>query len=64
MLKSIRNAFAVLAGGRAKELDNAAPGPARPMTGLLHQLDEKKKQRVIAYKGAEYIGGTKGKPRR
>jgi hypothetical protein len=31
------------------------------MTGLFHHLSEKKKQKALTYRGAEYAGGPKKK---
>jgi hypothetical protein len=58
MLRSIRRALNGAMARRENEFDHAHPGGARPMTGLFHHLDEKKKQKVLTYKGAEYAGGS------
>ena len=59
MLRSIRAALSGARLHQENEFDNAHPGSARPMTGLFHQLDEKKKQKVLTYKGAENTGDAK-----
>jgi hypothetical protein len=58
MLRLIRRALNDAVARRENEFDDAHPGPARTMTGLFHHLDEKKKQKVLTYKGAEYAGGS------
>jgi hypothetical protein len=46
---------------RDNEFDNAKPGPSRPLTGLFRHLTEKRKQKALTYRGAEYAGGPKKK---
>ncbi len=61
MLRRFRDALNNLMARRENEFDSAHPGPARPMTGLFHHHDEKKKHKILAYKGAEYTGVAKNK---
>ncbi len=61
MLRAILRALTGLVSRRENEFDNARPGPSRPMTGLFHHLSEKKKHKVLTYRGAEYAGGLKKK---
>jgi hypothetical protein len=60
IVRGLKSAF----GRRENEFDTGRPGAPRTMTGLFHRLEEKKKQKVLAYKGAEYCGGGKRKLRR
>lgn len=61
MLRRAIGALTTLIAPRENEYDDVQPGPARPMTGLFHQLAEKQKHKVLSYKGPEYIGGPKRK---
>ncbi len=61
MLKATLRALTGLLSHRDNEFDNGRPGPSRPMTGIFHHLTEKRKQKALTYRGAEYAGGPKKK---
>lgn len=64
MLGRLRNLVAHVGAHKENEFDTARPGSQRPLVGLFRQLDEKKKQKLLTYKGAEYCGGAWKKLRR
>ena len=60
-MKAALRALTRLFSHRDNEFDNARPGPSRPMTGIFGGLTEKRKQKALTYRGAEYAGGPKKK---
>jgi len=56
MLAAILGVLRRRISSRDCEFDDAIPGSARSMTGLFVQLSEKQKQKVLSYRGPEYIG--------
>jgi hypothetical protein len=60
-LKDVFRALIDIFAQRDNEFDDARPGPSRPMTGIFRHLTEKRKQKALTYRGAEYAGGPKKK---